>query len=137
MPLRAEVSIPIALTTGALVVSIHQAAKPTMADVRSTVPGSLPHADVATARKQATWLGIGLVSGISLIAKDANIFIVGGATVIGMDMWSRYNNAIYPAVGRVLGVDTQAAEASEVAAGQGTSVTPIGPYSQRQAAVFG
>lgn len=102
MALRAEVSIPVALGTAGLVYAIHTQATPPQTDIRMSTPGAADHDAVNRTRKQATWLGIGVVSAISLLARDATIAVVGGAMVIGLDWWTRYNNETHPAQGRVL-----------------------------------
>jgi|SRR3954464_12575941 hypothetical protein len=96
--LKPDVSLTVALATGAVVWGIYSNALPTLPDVRVGKPNDL---DVDGARKAATWTAAGVVGAISLIAKDANVFIVGGAMVIAADWWFRHANAKNPMVGGV------------------------------------
>lgn len=111
--LKPEVSVPTSVVVAGLVYAVHQNATPDMASVRGSVPGTMPHADVDRAERQATWFSVALVSGVSLIAKDTTIFVVGGLTTIALAWWSRYANDVYPTVGRLLGADELAAATRE------------------------
>jgi hypothetical protein len=94
--LKPEVSIPVALTTGAIVLAIHSKATPTIGDVRSLDPSNR---DLDAAERQATIMSFGIVGGISLIAKDMNVFIVGGGIALAVAWWHRYSNAYNPTTG--------------------------------------
>lgn len=93
MALRPEASIGTALAVAGVVYAIHSNATPTQADIRV---GSPNDEHIQKNEKTATIASIGVVSGISLIAKDPTIFIIGGAAAIFMAWWTRYNNAINP-----------------------------------------
>lgn len=97
MALKPEVSIPTAAGVAVLVYAIHQNATPTIADVRAARPDN---ADLQAAERSATWLSAGVVAGISLIAKDPTIFVIGGAAVIGMAWWTRHADLVNPATGK-------------------------------------
>jgi hypothetical protein len=83
-----------------------------MADIRVAAPND-DHID--RSERAASWLSVAIVSGISLVAKDPTIFIIGGATVVGMAWWTRYGNAVNPltslasAEGSIQRMDLQAA----------------------------
>jgi hypothetical protein len=96
MALKPEISIPIALTTGAVVIAVHQMAAPSIADVRTIDPSNR---DVNAAERQATWFSLGIVGGISLITKDINVFIIGGTIAVVSAWWKRYSNAFNPGTG--------------------------------------
>lgn len=85
---KPEVSIGLALATGVLVFSIHQRGLPSMADQRASDMGD---ETLDTVRKQNLWLSAGVVSAISLIAKDPTIFIVGGGLAVVLDWLNRDN----------------------------------------------
>lgn len=93
---RPEISIPAALATGTLVVSLYQRQLPPGADLRAAPAGD---ETVEAARKQNAWMAAGIVSAISLIARDATIFIVGGTLVVGLDWLSRANIWTNPVTG--------------------------------------
>jgi hypothetical protein len=96
--LKAEVSIPVGLATAAVVYAVFSNATPSIADIRSAPPNN---DDIAKSERMATILSAAIVGGISLIARDPNVFIIGGAMVIGMSLWTRHANAINPATGTV------------------------------------
>jgi hypothetical protein len=98
MGLKPDVSLMAALATGAVVWGIYNNALPSMPDVRVGRPDD-PHVDGS--RKAATWTAAATVAGISLIAKDPTIFIVGGAMTIAADWWYRHANAHNPMVSHV------------------------------------
>ena len=47
--------------------------------------------NVDAVRRQNVWMAAATVAGISLIAKDATVFIVGGAMVVVLDWMTRAN----------------------------------------------
>lgn len=95
--MKAEVSVPAALATAALVGGIYANATPTLADIRVAPPGDPV---IQSSRKQAAWLAAAAVSGISLLAKDPTIFVMGGMMVIAFDWYHRHADATNPATGK-------------------------------------
>lgn len=95
MGLKPEVSLTVALATGAIVVGIYHGALPTVPDVRVGKPLDK---DIASTRKAAGWTAAGTVAAISLIAKDPTVFIFGGFLIIATDWWYRHANAHNPEV---------------------------------------
>jgi len=100
---RPEISIPAALATGTVVIALYQRGMPPVLDVRS---GKVGDSNVEAVRKQNAWMAAAAVAGISLIAKDATVFIVGGAMVVVLDWMTRANIWTNPATGRVEGPQT-------------------------------
>lgn len=98
MALKPESSVMIGLATAALVWSIYSNATPSIADIRVAAPGD---PDVSSSRAAATRTAAFAVSGISLIAKDPGIFIIGGAMVIAADFLHRHANMVNPETGRM------------------------------------
>jgi hypothetical protein len=96
MGLKPEVSIPVALATGTVVYTIYNRGLPSTTDVRVGKQGD---ATIDAVRKQNAWMAAAVVSGISLLAKDATVFIVGGAMVVGLDWVTRYANWTNPVSG--------------------------------------
>jgi len=94
-------SIMIGLATATVVYGIYQNALPNVADVRSL---DARNRDVAGAERLATWTAAGVVAGISLIAKDPTVFIIGAATVTALSLWHKHANEVTPMTGRILGV---------------------------------
>jgi hypothetical protein len=118
MALKAEVSLPIALATGAVVYGIYSTHMPPVAEQRVTMPGN-QHLNAS--RKTASWTAAAVVAGISLLAADPAIFIVGGSMVAVLDFTSRHANAVNPQTGNVVADGTGSATAAYP--GNGTDVT--------------
>jgi hypothetical protein len=98
MALRPEISIPAALATGAVVMVVYDHALPSIADTR--VGGQYdPHLD--SSERQAAWTSAAVVGGVSLIAKDPTIFVVGGAMIVALSWWHRHANCVNPDSGKV------------------------------------
>jgi hypothetical protein len=57
------------------------------------------HPILETSRKKAGYSALILVAGLGLIAKDANIMILGGATIIGMELLYRHAIMAHPGTG--------------------------------------
>lgn len=105
MALKPEFSIMGGLAVSAIVYGIHQQATPPMADIRA-LPQGTP--DVDSAERAASWLSAAVVGGVSLIAKDPNIFIMGAAAIVGMAWWTRHSNAVVGTAGKYLSPGDQA-----------------------------
>lgn len=107
MALKPEFSVMGGLAVGALVFAIHTNATPTQADIQA-LPAGVP--DVDRAERNATWLSAGIVSAVSLVARDPMIFIMGSAITVGMALWTRHSNWTESIGGKYLtGPDTQKA----------------------------
>lgn len=89
--LKPEISLPASLATATVVYGIYANALPTVADIRSV---DAENRDIQAAERLASWTAAGVVSAISLIARDANIFIVGGAMVIILAWWHRHADMV-------------------------------------------
>jgi hypothetical protein len=100
MALSPEASVATGLTCAALVYSIHQAASPTIADIRSVPPGQA--GDIDSTRKVATWVSLAIVSGISLLTRDMTVWINGGAAVVAVDWWERHAIEFDPQIGTAI-----------------------------------
>jgi hypothetical protein len=100
MALRPEVSLPTALATAAIVFVTYDHALPSIADSRC---GGMNDDHLSSCEKQAAWTSAAIVGGISLIAKDPNVFIIGGAMIIALSWWHRHANAVNPDSGMIPG----------------------------------
>jgi hypothetical protein len=58
--------------------------------------------NLTTTNKKAGWTSLIMVAGISLLAKDANIFILGGAAVIAMHSSYLHSIAVSPAINSIV-----------------------------------
>lgn len=123
MALSPEASVGTGLACAALVYSIHQAASPSIADIRVGRPGD---DQIDGTRKTATWLGLGVVSAISLLTKDMTVFIIGGASVIACDWWTRHANEYDASIGTAIRRDAVEAANSVLNGSVGTQVAVEG-----------
>lgn len=101
--MKADVSIPVALATVAAVYATYSTALPSLADARSLEPDN---GHMAAAERQALIISVGVAGGISLIARDATPFIVGGLVAVALSWLHRWNNQVDPVSGRVVQSDT-------------------------------
>jgi hypothetical protein len=97
MSLSPEVSLPTSVATGALVWAIYASALPNITDIRV---GGQNDDHIASTERMATWTSLATVSAISLIARDPNVFIVGGAMTVALAWWHRHANAVDPDTGK-------------------------------------
>src|SRR3954470_24729362 len=81
MKLKPEASLTFGVATIVLVYGIYQHAMPTLVEHRVGQPGDV---DAAAAEKAATWTALATVAGISLIARDATIAIMGGSATVAL-----------------------------------------------------
>jgi len=93
MALAPPASLGVGLATAGLVLAIHSQATPSMADIRVGQPND-DHID--RSERAASWMSVGLVAAISLVAKDPTIFIIGGSAVVALAWWTRYGNSVNP-----------------------------------------
>ena len=91
MALKPEASLGVALATGAVVYSVFANATPSIGDIRSLPKGNV---DMQASERAATWTSAGIVAGISLLAKDATIFVIGGAMVVTMAWLHRHADQV-------------------------------------------
>jgi TRAP-type C4-dicarboxylate transport system permease small subunit len=89
--LKPEASIGTGLAVCAVVYAIHSNFTPSMADMQG-LPAGNPDTDAA--ERKATWLSAGVVAGVSLLAKDPTIFVLGSAAPIAL-AWGAYTNQSY------------------------------------------
>lgn len=59
------------------------------------------HPILETSRKKAGYSALIMVAGIGLIAKDANIIILGSASIIAMELIYRHSIMAHPATGQM------------------------------------
>lgn len=96
MALEPHASIGTGLAVMGVVYAVHSNMTPTTADIQALPSGNK---DIDKAEKKATWVSIGIVSGISLLAKDPTIFVLGSFAVVGMALMTRHANWTETATG--------------------------------------
>lgn len=114
MALRAEVSLPIALATGAVVYGIFQTMLPPVAEAKVTQPNNR---HLQTTRRTATVAALAVCGGISLMARDPSIFVVGGTLAVVLDVVHRHADAVHPATGQMTAPATGTAQPGTAANG--------------------
>ena len=116
--LKPEGSMMAGLATAAVVYGVYQTALPSIADARSAQPGNV---DLQASERSAGFIAAGIVAGVSLIAKDPTIFILGGGMVIAMAWWHRHADMVQPELGKAVphfGNETNAVDAQAQADAQ-------------------
>lgn len=101
MALKPEASLMTGLAVATVVFTIHSQATPSQADIQA-LPAGVP--DIDDAEKKATILCVGVVAGISLLAKDPTVFLIGSFATLGMALWTRHSNWKDSASGIIGGV---------------------------------
>lgn len=65
-------------------------------------PAEAGSGNLTTTNKKAGWTSLIMVAGVSLLAHDANIFILGMATVVAMHSSYIHSIAVSPSVGMIV-----------------------------------
>jgi hypothetical protein len=117
MALKPEISLGLAAATATLVWGIFQSHMPSTADTRA----NKNTASVESTRKAATIECLVVVSGISLLAKDPTVFIVGGTMTMMESFIRMHASYVNPATNKVAPATVPGAPASETGAAPATS----------------
>lgn len=95
-------SITVALATSILTYAIYDRALPDASTMHATDANDI---NIEAGRKKATITAAGVLSAVTLLTKDVNVFILGGVTLFALDFHARHANASNPDTG-VLVSDT-------------------------------
>lgn len=93
MSLTPDGKLGLGLTSGVLVYGIFQMQLPSATDVRMADAGQ---ADVAGAERGATWMSAAVVSGVALISKSPEVFVIGGLFTVGLAWMYRHADTVNP-----------------------------------------
>jgi len=96
--LKPEASVTAGIATVAGVYGVYQL---NMGPVALTQATDANHPAMVTSRKKAGWMALSLVAGLVLVTKDANIGILGGATIIAMELAYRHGIMSDPMTGQI------------------------------------
>ena len=109
--LKPEGSLAAGVATMAVVYTVYNSSVPPMAVIHATSPND---DNIEAGRKKAAITSAAVVGGISLIAKDPVIFILGSFTAVALDFMARHANATSPDTGKLVayGSDESMASAS-------------------------
>lgn len=92
-------SVMASLSTAALVGFIYAYGLPNLATIGATAPNDI---NIESGRRKAAWTAAAAVGLITLMTRDKTIFVVGGATVVALDMMARHANATPPTSAKVI-----------------------------------
>lgn len=87
MALKPDAAIMSGLAVAGVVFAVHTKFTPTTADMQGLPVGTK---DVSQSERQATIISVGIVSAISLLAKDPTIFVIGSIATVGLAFTSRH-----------------------------------------------
>lgn len=88
--LKPDGSIIIGLATGILVYAVYNQSLPSAAVIHATDPGDM---NIEAGRKKAAWESAGVLSVVTLLTKDVNVFILGAVVLFALDISARHANA--------------------------------------------
>jgi len=97
--LKPDGSIAIGIATMIATVVIYDRSLPSGAIMHATDANDI---NIEAGRKKATWTAAGVLSVITLLTKDINVFILGGVTLAALDFHARHANASNPATGALV-----------------------------------
>jgi len=96
--LSGENSIIVALGVAALIIGLYNAKLGPLADAHATGAND---GNLNAALKKAGWESVVMIAGLALLTQDANIVILGGATVIAEELGYRHAIMASPDNGQI------------------------------------
>lgn len=87
MALKPDAAIMSGLAVAGVVFAVHTKFTPSTADMQGLPAGTK---DVDKSERQATIISVGIVSAISLLAKDPTIFVIGSIATVALAFTSRH-----------------------------------------------
>ena len=91
-----KTSVGVGVATMGLVWGVYNQVCPKVADLRASRSGD---AAAAASEKTARWTAGMLVVGVSLLTRDATVFILGGTAVVAFSWMHRHANMVNPNTG--------------------------------------
>ena len=98
MSLKPEHSLGASLAVMALDFGIFQLNLPTTADVKATSPHN---SQIGSSTNAAAWTAISASAALSLVTRDANIFIFGAGFAVVLTYMYKHANLVSPTTGMV------------------------------------
>lgn len=86
-------TLVLAGATGAMVLGIYQIGSPGVANVKASEPND---AVLSSTERGAAWLSAAVVAGVSIIAREPLVFVLGSTMIIGLSWWHRVANMSDP-----------------------------------------
>jgi len=99
--LKPNEQIIVSAAVATAVYGIFQLNAPNLADVKASAPGGAASLNTHKSVKTAVWTSAILVSGLSLLAKDPAIFIIGGLITVVEGWKYMHGNATDSVTGAV------------------------------------
>jgi hypothetical protein len=97
--LKPDGSIGVGLATAGLVAGIYALTMPSTAQVHATDAGDI---NISAARKKATYTAATVLSGVTILTKDVNVFVLGGIVLFALDFNARHANSTDPDTGSLV-----------------------------------
>lgn len=97
--LKPDGSIAIGIATMITTIVIYDRSLPNAGVMHATDANDI---NIEAGRKKATWTAAGVLSAITLLTKDVNVFILGGITLFALDLHARHANASNPVTGNLV-----------------------------------
>jgi hypothetical protein len=91
--LKPDGSVVIGIATGILVYAVYDHSLPDTATIHATDAGDI---NVEASRKKAAWSSAAVLSAVTLMTKDVNVFVLGSVVLFALDMHTRHANASNP-----------------------------------------
>lgn len=91
--LKPDSATMVGILTALGVYMIYNNALPSATEIRTA---NANNPDVESARKAAAWKSALLISGVFLVARDLNSYIISGASLVGLDYIYKHSNSINP-----------------------------------------
>jgi hypothetical protein len=91
--LKPDGSIAVGIATAIVVYTVYDRALPNASVIHATDAND---PNIEASRKKATWTSAGVLSAITLLTKDVNVFILGGVVLFALDFHTRHANASNP-----------------------------------------
>jgi hypothetical protein len=121
--LKPQESVVSGIATGVLVYAIYNQSVPNTAVMHATPANDI---NIEAGRKKATWTAAGVLAGVTLLTRDANVFILGGIVLIALDWHTRIANASAPDTGKLVspGGEGISGQGYADSSGQGNTTAP-------------
>lgn len=97
--LKPDTSVMVGVSTAALVGFTYNYGVPNVATISAT---KAQDHNVESGRRKAAWTSAAVVAIIALMTRDKTVFVLGGMTIIALDLHARLGNATDPRTGKLV-----------------------------------
>jgi hypothetical protein len=92
-------SVAMGIATGVMVWAIWDRSLPDAATMHATRPYDI---NIESGRKKAVYTSAAVLSAVTLLTKDVNVFILGGIVLVALDVHARHANITAPDTGALV-----------------------------------